>query len=221
LFTRYESKEAVKRQLAESKNKLEALIYEIREKIETDDFAKYAQDSEKERLRTLLEEKGAWYEETSSSIADDYFKEHKELNAPVEKIKKRMVEHREREDVRKRALELVEEYAKLATKVQKGKAWITDEEVATLSKNITAAKDNINNLYGKLNSLKLNEDSVVHNKDLIKAADIAKDYYFLLKGKAKPKDWKEAKGEDEKKEEKKEEESKEEESEGETDSKDD
>lgn len=74
----------------------------------------------------------------------------------MEKIKKRMVEHRERDDVRKRALELVEEYAKLATKVQKGKGWITDEEVATLSKNITAAKDNINNLYAKLTSLKLN-----------------------------------------------------------------
>lgn len=113
-----------------------------------------------------------------------------------------MVEHREREDVRKRALEMVEEYAKLATKVQKGKAWITDEEVAALSKNITAAKENIDNLYKKLASLKLNEDSVVHNKDLIKAADIAKDYYFLLKGKAKPKDWKDeskTKGDEDKK----------------------
>lgn len=92
-------------------------------------------------------------------------------------------------------METVEEYAKLATKVQKGKAWITDEEVAALTKNITAAKDNINNLYQKLASLKLNEDSVIHNKDLIKAADIAKDQYFALKGKPKPKDWKEPKEE--------------------------
>jgi hypothetical protein len=31
-----------------------------------------------------------------SNAAEDYQKEYKELNAPVEKIKKRMVEHRER-----------------------------------------------------------------------------------------------------------------------------
>lgn len=67
--------------------------------------------------------------------------------------------------------------------------------MAALSKNITAAKENINNLYQKLVSLKFNEDSVIHNKDLIKAADIAKDQYFALKGKPKPKDWKEPKEE--------------------------
>lgn len=64
-----------------------------------------------------------------------------------------------------------------------------------MSKNITAAKDNIENLYAKLNSLQLNEDSIIHNKDLIKAADIIKEQYFVLKGKAKPKDFKEEKKE--------------------------
>ena len=77
-------------------------------------------------MQVLLEEKGAWYEEASNSPVEEYQKHHKELNTPVEKIKKRMVEHREREDVRKRALETIGEYSKLAEKVQKGKAWITD-----------------------------------------------------------------------------------------------
>jgi hypothetical protein len=34
VFARYESKEAAKRLLAESKNKLEALIYEIKDKVD-------------------------------------------------------------------------------------------------------------------------------------------------------------------------------------------
>lgn len=53
------------------------------------------------------------------------------------------MEHREREDVRKRALDIVAEYSGLTTKIQKGKDWITDDEVAELTQNITNSKKNI------------------------------------------------------------------------------
>lgn len=81
----------MKRQLAESKNRLEALIYELKEKLESEEFTRYAQESEASRIRTLVEEKAQWYDDTSSTAAEDYRKQHRELNEPVEKIKKRIV----------------------------------------------------------------------------------------------------------------------------------
>ena len=55
---------------------------------------KYSQNEEEESLVKLVEEKGAWMDDTYSSNAEDYLKEFKELSDPVEKIKKRIVEHR-------------------------------------------------------------------------------------------------------------------------------
>ena len=199
----------MKRLLAESKNRLEALIYELKEKLENDEFTRYAQESEVSRIQALVAEKAEWYDETASSVADDYRKQFKELNEPVEKIKKRMVEHREREDVRKRALDIIAEYAGLTAKVQKGKDWITDDEVAELTQNITNSKKNIEQLAQKLAAVPINQDSAFRNKDLIKEAEIAKDQYFVLKGKAKPKGFKSPKKEKDEKDEKEDKEEKE------------
>ena len=41
-----------------------------------------------------MAEKGTWMDDTYSSDPEDYLKEFKELNAPLEKIKKRIVENR-------------------------------------------------------------------------------------------------------------------------------
>lgn len=46
----------------------------------------------------------------------------------------------------------------------------------------------------------INQDSAFRNKDLIKEAEIVKDQYFILKGKAKPKGFKSEKKEKEEKE---------------------
>lgn len=100
------------------------------------------------------------------------------------------MEHREREDVRKRALEIIAEYSGLTTKIQKGKDWITDDEVAELTQNITNSKKNIEQLAERLAAVPINQDSAFRNKDLIKEAELVKDQYFLLKGKPKPKGFK-------------------------------
>lgn len=44
----------MKRLLAESKNRLEALIYELKEKLENDEFTRYAQESELSKIRGLV-----------------------------------------------------------------------------------------------------------------------------------------------------------------------
>ena len=57
-----------------------------------------------------------------------------------------------------------------------------------LKHNITTARDRIDNIYVKLEETPLNKDSVFYNKDMIKEADMAKDQYFALKSKPKPKE---------------------------------
>ena len=47
MLKNYERIEEDQRRLAESKNKLEALIYEVRDKLESEDFLQYIQESEK------------------------------------------------------------------------------------------------------------------------------------------------------------------------------
>jgi len=44
----------------------------------------------------------------------------------MDRIKKRIVEHREREEVFKRANEIVDDYLNQTKKIRKGKAWISE-----------------------------------------------------------------------------------------------
>lgn len=78
----------------------------------------------------------------------------------------------------------------MTSKIQKGKAWITDEEITSLNTNLTQSKQRILQIYEKLKALAYNQDSGFKNKDLIKEAESVKDQYFVLKGKQKPKDFK-------------------------------
>ena len=52
----YEKVEDEKKKLAESKNKLEALIYQIKEKMDNQEFLEYVQKSEKEHLVELVQQ---------------------------------------------------------------------------------------------------------------------------------------------------------------------
>jgi hypothetical protein len=45
-------------------------------------------------LSELVQEKGTWMDDSYSSNTDEYLKHFKELNDPLEKIKKRVVENR-------------------------------------------------------------------------------------------------------------------------------
>lgn len=62
-----------------------------------------------------------------SSNPEDYLKEFKALNDPLEKIKKRIVEYRERSTVHKRATGTIQDYINEARKFRKVKPWITEE----------------------------------------------------------------------------------------------
>lgn len=58
--------------MAESKNKLEALIYEIKEKVENEDFLQFVQTSEKDNFEKIVKEQEEWYDDTTTTNRHDY-----------------------------------------------------------------------------------------------------------------------------------------------------
>lgn len=59
----------------------------------------------------------------------------------------------------------------------------------------------IDKIYNVLKETPVNEDSIYRNKDMLKETDMVKDKFFALKGKVKPKGFKEEKDEDKSKKE--------------------
>ena len=92
-------------------------------------------------------------------------------------------------------MSIIEDYEKQIGKIKKGKAWITDDEVENLVQDLKEAKSKIRKIHDKLQDSPINKDSAHRNKDMLKEADLAKDKFFMVKGKSKPKGWKEEKAE--------------------------
>lgn len=83
MLKEYEKVEDEKKKLAESKNKLEALIYQIKEKMDNQEFLEYVQKSEKEHLIELVQQQEEWYDDTTSSNKLDYDEHSKTLSKPL------------------------------------------------------------------------------------------------------------------------------------------
>ena len=77
--------------------------------------------------------------------------------------------------------------------MRKSKPWITEEEVEELIQQLNESQEKINNIHETLKETPLNEDSIHRNKDMLKQAEMKKDKFFALKGKTKPKGWKDEK----------------------------
>lgn len=86
----YEEAEENRKKLAESKNKLESLIYQGRDKLENEEFLEFSQASEIEKISEALKEKSDWLDETISKDHTEYNSHYKSLNRPIERIEKRI-----------------------------------------------------------------------------------------------------------------------------------
>lgn len=104
----------------------------------------------------------------------------------MEKVKRRIVEHYEREHIKDRALSIIKEHFNLTQSIKKGKEWITDEEVEELEQTFQDAETKINEIFKSMEQTSIDEDCTFQNKDMIREAESAKDKYFALKAKPKP-----------------------------------
>ncbi len=65
----------------------------------------------------------------------------------MDQVKRRIIEHYEREHIRDRALSILKEHLKLTEAIRKGKEWITEEEVLELKQAFADAKDKIKEIF--------------------------------------------------------------------------
>ena len=101
-------------------------------------------------------------------------------------MKKRIVEHYERDHIKNRALSILKEHLNLTNSIRKGKEWITEEEVEELKETFEQSEKKIKDIYNSMEGTEINKDTTYENKDMIREAETAKDKYFALKAKVKP-----------------------------------
>ena len=94
----------------------------------------------------------------------------------------------ERDIVKKRAIEQVEEYKNLTKKLKKEKSWITDEQIEELNTMAEETEKRIEDMYEKMASSEKSEELAYRNKDFLKSAELFKDKYFAIKSTPKPKE---------------------------------
>ncbi len=107
----------------------------------------------------MAQEKEVWQDETTSKNSEDYKREYNELSKPLDRVKKRIVEHYERDHMKKKALSILKEHLNLTSSIRKGKEWITEEEVDQLKESFEQASEKINDIYTSMQETDINKDT--------------------------------------------------------------
>ena len=133
-----------------------------------DEFLEFVQDSEKDKLTELLTQKSEWQDETTSNNKNDYDEQYKELNRPLEKIKKRIEEYGTRDHHMKKAKEVINEYRELSKNITKKREWISEENVTELLERIDGYEKELEDMYTTMKETEKNETPIIHIKDFSK-----------------------------------------------------
>lgn len=118
------------KKLAEAKNNIESYIYEVSEKIEDEDFSKFASESEKDSLSEKTSELRLWMEsdEFESSTASEINSKKRELESLIADALQRMREYDFRESAIENAFKTIGRLQDDLVKLNETKPWISLEE---------------------------------------------------------------------------------------------
>lgn len=75
---------------------MESTIYEGRDKLDSEEFLEFCQESEVDKLKTQIEAENEWLDETVSNDIEDYNEHYRNIHSILGRIKKRIVEYMER-----------------------------------------------------------------------------------------------------------------------------
>lgn len=126
LLRKFEAEEERKKKLAEARNTLEAAVYEVKELLENEAFIEFSTEAERKVIQEQLAQKQEQVEE--SNTAEGYISLYKDFYQHVQKVKTRIVEERERELIKTRAYESLDDYASKYKKLETDNAWVTTEQ---------------------------------------------------------------------------------------------
>ncbi|OMJ80224.1 hypothetical protein SteCoe_19592 [Stentor coeruleus] len=120
------------KKIAEAKNNIESYIYEVSEKIEDEDFIKFASQAERDSLSEKTSELRLWMEsdEFESSSASEINSKKRELESLIADALQRMKEYDYRESAIENALKTLGRLQDDLIKLNETKPWIPLEDTA-------------------------------------------------------------------------------------------
>lgn len=186
----YREIDRVKRDLAKSRNDLEAFIIDKSSALQDEDSKLYAYSSEEERQKAsknLLDAEDWIYGDEAETATAKVFKDKlKSIRSLVDAIEDRIFEASIRDQVIESSKSFVEETMKTVKTWSKSKPWITKEETEVIQGNITEFKIWIDEQIVAQKAKQFHEDPAFKVYDVKEKLDNVRKAFTRLNIKSKP-----------------------------------
>jgi hypoxia up-regulated 1 len=186
----YREIDRVKKDLAKSRNDLEAFIIDKSSALQDEDSKLYAYSSEEERQKAsknLLDAEDWIYGDEAETATAKVFKDKlKSIRSLVDAIEDRIFEASIRDQVIESSKSFVEETMKTVKTWSKSKPWITKEETEVIQGNITEFKIWIDEQIVAQKAKQFHEDPAFKVYDVKEKLDNVRKAFTRLNIKSKP-----------------------------------
>uniref|UniRef100_A0A1I8AM22 Hypoxia up-regulated protein 1 n=1 Tax=Steinernema glaseri TaxID=37863 RepID=A0A1I8AM22_9BILA len=188
----FEKAEKAKAERDAAHNTLEALLYDLSDKLEGDEFSQYATEEEKLAARAELDKVRAWLEDevTFETTTEEFKGNKKALDAAVKQIRFRRKQQKERPKVVADLLALFNHTETFHALSQNLTEVFTETELSTLEKKLTETKSWWAEKSSEQEKLAVNQDpamTIGDIKDKIKELDRELKYLLTKMKYHKPK----------------------------------
>ena len=168
--------EKLKKEFSKKKNKLESLIYKIKELLEDEKYSEFIKNSEKENiLKIVKQEEENFFSSIDNLIITDLIEKIHILENSIKPIKKRKEEFLKRKDFIKKIIQELDNKISYLKIYKSGMYWINSFKFEELLNQVKIFKNEFLFLVEKQNKKKLNEDPLFYIQDIeIKKNDLFK-----------------------------------------------
>ncbi|CAK65920.1 unnamed protein product (macronuclear) [Paramecium tetraurelia] len=210
IIKQFETAEENSRKLSEIKNKLESLIYTVREVKDAEYFQKASTETERTEILKTIEEHAEYLDSDEAWTADfeKFNTKYTQLNNLLKPIQVRLDEAKARPQAINETVTKLKDFHKKANALNSTMPWIPEEKKAKFLGHLTNTTDWLRSKVEEQEKTELHQDPVFLIEDLKKKVDKVSEEYTKLKAIPKPKKTQEEKDEEKKKKEEKKQQSK-------------
>ncbi|CAD8067693.1 unnamed protein product [Paramecium sonneborni] len=205
IIKQFETAEENSRKLSEIKNKLESLIYTVREVKDAEYFQKASTETERTEILKTIEEHAEYLDSEDAWTADfDKFNtKFTQLNNLLKPIQVRLDEAKARPQAVNETITKLTDFHKKANALNSTMPWIPEEKKVKFLGHLTNTTEWLKTKLDEQDKRELHQDPAFLIEDLKKKMEKVSEEYTKLKAIPKPKKTQEQKDEEKKKKEEK------------------
>ncbi|CAD8142674.1 unnamed protein product [Paramecium pentaurelia] len=205
IIKQFETAEENSRKLSEIKNKLESLIYTVREVKDAEYFQKASTETERTEILKTVEEHAEYLDSDEAWTADfeKFNTKFTQLNNLLKPIQVRLDEAKARPQAVNETIKKLNDFQKKASALNSTMPWVPEEKKAKFLGHLTNTTEWLKSKLDEQEQRELHQDPVFLIEELKKKVDKVSEEYTKLKAIPKPKKAQEEKDEEKKKKEEK------------------